>query len=647
MRIIKKFSGATMLALRVVAFYAVFGLMWSMADETLFKAVIGQFMPFEHVLRYKDLVFVLASAAILFFVVRQTLQEQARLKQSLAETEQRWNFALEGAGEGVWDWNLETDEVIRSGQWFKIFGYAEHEVHGTSAGGRALMHPDDLPQAIAELDAYLQGQVPSYSAEYRLRCKDASWKWVHSRGMVVSRAPSGRPLRMIGIHADVTERKRNEEEVYRLAHYDTITGLANRVQFRTRLEQSLEIAQRSGNKLALMYLDLDRFKEINDTLGHHIGDQLLKEVAQRLRHCVRAADTVARLGGDEFTLILGGQTHPEDGARAAQCVLQQMMQPFVIAGEALHVTASIGITVAPDDGTDTDTLLKNADQAMYAAKALGGNQFHFFTASMQEASVRRMQLIADLRTAIAEQQFELHYQPIKELATGLIHKAEALVRWNHPQRGLVSPVEFIQVAEECGLIIDIGQQVFVMAADQALEWRGAAPDFKLSINISPVQIRHRGQRTDWLSHLTSIGLPGEAVIAEITEGVLLDAEDNVQSRLGGLLNAGIRLAIDDFGTGYSSLAYIRKFDISYVKIDRAFTQDIEPGSDNLVLCEAIIVMAHKLGMKVIAEGVETQQQHDLLLAAGCDFGQGYFYSRPVAASIFEKSFLSLPAAAQA
>jgi diguanylate cyclase (GGDEF)-like protein/PAS domain S-box-containing protein len=630
----RTFRKQHLLASRVSLIYLAFGTLWFLATYAVFSRN-GGYDRLDASMHLSYLAFVAVSAVLLYLLVRRIFLQQSRLEESLRISEARWKFALAGAGEGVWDWNIETDEVFRSGQWFKIYGYASSEVGSTAADGRQLMHPEDVPRAVDEIKAHLQGLSDIYSSEYRMRCKDGSWKWILSRGMIVSRAPDGKPVRMIGTHTDISERKRYEEEIFRLAHYDKVTGLANRVLFQHRLQQNIQIAKRSGQSLALMYLDLDRFKEINDTLGHEMGDRLLESVASRLKECVRSSDTVARLGGDEFTIILNHQNRLADVEIVAQEVLDQLAQPFLLAGEEMYVNASIGITVSPEDGSEAEELLRNADQAMYAAKSLGGNSFHFFTASMQDASLKRMHITADLRTAIAQDQFELHYQPIVHLASGAITKGEALIRWNHPEKGLISPADFIPIAEEKGLIVEIGNQVFLKASQQVRQWREKIPGFQLSINKSPVQLKQNRNNLDWLRHLQEINLPGEALAIEITEGVLLDASENVVSLLRGFHEAGVHIAIDDFGTGYSSLSYIKKFHIHFVKIDKSFTSGLKPGSENLALCEAIIVMAHKLGMKVIAEGVETEEEHHLLRNAGCDYGQGYFYSRPVPAERFE------------
>jgi len=412
--------------------------------------------------------------------------------------------------------------------------------------------------------------------------------------------------------------------------------------FYERLAQEMKKSRRVGLPLALLFLDLDHFKDVNDTLGHCKGDLLLKEMAQRLLNCVRNTDTVARLGGDEFTIIVAELQEQDSIERLAQDILNQLTKPFELAGEIAYVSVSIGITLYPEDTDDIDVLIKNADQAMYAAKDQGRNCRHYFTISMQEAALTRMRLINDLRNALVERQFRLAYQPIVELSTGSIHKAEALIRWQHPTRGLISPADFIPVAEATGMIIDIGDWVFREAAQQAAQWRIKHHEqFQVSINKSPVQFQKEGNgHLAWFEHLRELGLPGESVVIEITEGLLMDAGALITGQLLAFRDAGIQVSLDDFGTGYSSLSYLKKFDIDYLKIDQSFTRNLSPDANDLALCEAIIVMAHKLGIKVIAEGIETQEQCDLLMAAGCDYGQGYLFSKPVAADEFEKLLAS-------
>ncbi|HZW25090.1 MAG TPA: EAL domain-containing protein [Gallionella sp.] len=432
------------------------------------------------------------------------------------------------------------------------------------------------------------------------------------------------------------ERKRAEDLIWHQANYDSVTGLPNRRLFRDRLEQEMRKTDRNRQTLALLFIDLDRFKEVNDTLGHDVGDLLLIDAAHRISECVRSSDTVARLGGDEFTVIL---PHLNDAGRSEQVaehIIDALAQPFQIGGETVYISASIGITLYPGDAAGIEGLLKNADQAMYVAKNSGRNCFSYFTSRMQEHAQHRLHLSRDLRNALPAGQMELFFQPIVDLRSGDIVKAEALIRWRHPERGMVSPAEFIPLAEEVGLIGEIGDWVFREAAGWMKRWheRGYSCT-QVSVNKSPGQFVVEERHSGWLSHLDELGLPGTCLVIEITEGLLLDARADVTGKLLQFRDAGIQVAIDDFGTGYSSLSYLKKFDIDYLKIDRSFVRDLATDPNDLALSEAIIVMAHKLGLKVVAEGVETTEQRDMLTAAGCDYVQGYLYAKPMPAEEFD------------
>jgi len=445
----------------------------------------------------------------------------------------------------------------------------------------------------------------------------------------------------LGIFSDISEIKRLDQIIWKQANFDYVTELPNRNMFHERLEQDLKKAQRKGDKVALFFIDLDHFKEINDSLGHGMGDILLKDAAKRLRNCVRETDTVARLGGDEFTVIVNNFENEQIIGRIAQNILDKLAMPFYLDHESAYISASIGITLFPDDATSIDALLKNADHAMYAAKNEGRNRFHYFTPAMQTAAESRRRIANDLRAAIAGNQLQLYYQPIVELATGAIHKAEALLRWRHPEKGFISPEIFVPIAEETRMIVEIGDWVFRQAAKQVAIWQAACDrGFQISVNKSPVQflIENRAN-SSWIEYLRDHQLGEHSIVVEITESLLLDANERVKKRLLEYRDAGIEVAIDDFGTGYSSLSYLKKFDIDYLKIDKSFVHNITPQSNDRVLCDAIISMAHRLGIKVIAEGVETEAQRALLMAAGCDYAQGYYFSRPIPAPEFEKLLL--------
>ena len=463
--------------------------------------------------------------------------------------------------------------------------------------------------------------------------------------MEMLRAPyfgvDGKPLGLIGIGRDVTVKKQADEQKkevdeknYQLANYDTLTGLANRHMFREKLKHEIPHADRARLSLALLLIDLDQFKEINDTLGHLVGDLLLVEAARRISACTRESDTVARLGGDEFTVILSRVKDAKDVELVAQKIIERLGEPFQLGESVVYVSASIGITMYPQDATDVEELLKSADQAMYVAKRQGRNRFSHFTQSLQTAAQERLHMITDLRAAIQENQFHLHFQPMMDMATGHIRMAEALVRWDHPTRGIIMPMDFIPLAEETGLILQIGDWVFHEAARWASRWNELfSGGFQVCVNTSPVQFRAESAASQikWIEHLQSHNIPGKCMVVEVTEGVLLNADGDSLKMLANLRNANIQIAIDDFGTGYSSLAYLTKFDIEYLKIDKQFIHSLSKDVRDTALCEAIIVMAHKLGLQVIGEGVEHHLQDEILDKAGCDFVQGYLYSRPIPA----------------
>jgi len=471
--------------------------------------------------------------------------------------------------------------------------------------------------------------------EFQARGGDGTVRWMEMHATPL-RDSEGGVSALLGIVRDISDKKHSAELIWKQANFDLLTGLPNRYMFQDRLAQELKKAQRAGTLLGLLFIDLDYFKEVNDTLGHETGDSLLIAVAQRISACVRESDTVARLGGDEFTVILPTLVDAAAAEVSAQNIITRLGEVFTIRGEAIVLSASIGITYFPADAMTVDGLLKNADQAMYVAKRQGRNRVGYFTATLQEEAQNRLRLINDLRGALAAGQFRVYFQAVVDLTTQRICGAEALLRWQHPKRGLVSPAEFIPLAEETGLIIGIGDWVFREAARWAKRWvdRSGA-DFQVSVNNSPVQFRDPGLLLAWPQFLDEIGLAGRNMTIEITEGLLLDADAGTTSVLGRLRNSGIRVSIDDFGTGYSSLSYLHKFQIDTLKIDQSFVRNLPTEAGANALSESIIIMGHKLGLNVVAEGVETAAQRDFLITAGCDSAQGYLYSRPIPPEEFD------------
>ncbi|WP_422126664.1 putative bifunctional diguanylate cyclase/phosphodiesterase [Thioalkalivibrio sulfidiphilus] len=565
---------------------------------------------------------------------QQTAEANARLR----DLEERWRFALDSAGAGVWDLDLSAGKILLSVRCKHMLGYEEHEIGTSAEEWQALVHRDDAPALIAACQRLVDGEVQSFTHEHRKRCKDGSWKWVQARGMVAARDENGAPTRLIGTYIDISERKRAEEIIQQQANFDPLTKLPNRRLFLDRLDQQIAKCQRTGAALALLLIDLDEFKEVNDTLGHDVGDVLLQEAARRISGCIRDTDTVARLGGDEFTVILSDLTGKAHVEEIAQKLISRVAEPYYLREGVAHISASIGITLYPGDAEDMGELMKHADQAMYSAKRLGRNRFCYFTHALQEAAQKRLRLSRELRQAVNQGQFEAHFQPIVELASGRIQKAEALLRWQHPERGLVGPEEFIPLAEDTGLIEGVGDWVFREAVRRARVWRDRfGTDIQVSVNMSPVQFRSEGaERVEsWLYHLEEMGVRGEQIVIEITENLLLHAHDGVTRQLFRFRDAGVQIAIDDFGTGYCTLSYLKQFPIDYLKIDRSFVRNLENDPNDVALSKAIIVMAHELGLKVIAEGVESEEQRRLLSEAGCDFAQGYLFARALPVEDFE------------
>lgn len=417
-----------------------------------------------------------------------------------------------------------------------------------------------------------------------------------------------------------------------LAQHDSLTDLPNRLLLSDRLAQSISLAERARQKVALLFLDLDGFKHVNDCLGHTVGDRLLQSVAQCLRSCVRSSDTVSRQGGDEFVIMLPQITHARDAACIADKVLQAIRQPHHLAEHDLHLTASIGIVSYPDDGADAETLLKNADFAMYQAKDAGRDNYQFFKPDLNLRAIERQSLQSSLRQAVQHQEFSLHYQPKLSLQTGAIRGVEALIRWRHPQTGLIPPEQFIPVAEECGLIVPIGRWVLREACRQARAWldAGLAP-MNVAVNISSVELRTKGFIAGLRAILAETGLDPDRLELELTETFLMQDSLSTAAVLGAIRNLGVHLALDDFGTGFSCLSYLKRFPIDVLKIDRSFVRDLATDADCAGIVSAVISMGKNLNMRVIAEGVETRDQLEFLQEHSCPEGQGYYFAQPMVA----------------
>jgi diguanylate cyclase (GGDEF)-like protein/PAS domain S-box-containing protein len=551
---------------------------------------------------------------------------------ALERSEERFRRIVHSAEEGIWEINALSCTTFVNPKMAAILGYSIEDMLGQPL--TAFMDAEGHAQLERNIARRQEGIAERH--EFKFLNKEGQAVWTTMATNPIFDA-GGRYMGALALVTDITTSKQTTELIWHQANYDTLTGLPNRHMFMDRLQHDIRKADRNGAFLALLFIDLDHFKEVNDRYGHAKGDLVLVETARRIASCVRGSDTLARLGGDEFTVILAGLDHVGSVERIARTMLSLLALPFDLHGEKVFLSSSIGIALYPPDASDLDTLVEHADQAMYASKNAGRNCFSYYTPELQAEAMARQSITTDLRAAIAAQQFEILYQPIVSLQTGAVHKAEALLRWRHPTRGLLSPAAFIPFAESNGLIVEIGDWVLHQAAIQVQRWqRLIDPSFQVSVNKSPVQFRRDADLYQGLiTHLDALGLPSNSIVIEITESVLMDGVETVIERLRQYRAMGLQVALDDFGTGYASLSHLKRFDIDYVKIDQSFIATLEDDDGDLALCEAIIVMAHKLGLKVVAEGVETKVQRALLVDAGCDYAQGYIFARPMPAAEFE------------
>jgi diguanylate cyclase (GGDEF)-like protein/PAS domain S-box-containing protein len=559
---------------------------------------------------------------------RRTTQDALVHSESrLRISEERLALALYSGGDGLWDWNFPTGQVWYSERWQTLLGYEPGEIQPHINSWKDLTHPDDRSQDEAHIRAHFEGRAEFYACERRVRIKSGDYKWVLSRGRIVEFDGRGAPQRLVGTDIDITERKSSEQHIAYMARHDMLTGLPNRTVFHEHLEQRLAEVRRGRGQAALLCLDLDRFKSVNDTLGHPAGDELLRQVASRLKTAVREDDVVVRLGGDEFAIIVSHLDHVHQSGVLAQRVIEALGQPLDLGGRLVTIGVSIGIALAPTSGDTPDILFKNADLALYRAKATARNSYRFYEAGMDASVETRMQLELEMREAILCGGFSLHYQPILRLADHRIAGFEALMRWAHPTRGMIAPDTFIPLAEETGLIITLGSWALQEACREAASW---PDDLRISVNVSAVQFQHPGLEQSVVLALAASGLAPQRLVLEITESVLIQDVEAVTVCLHRLKRLGVGIALDDFGAGYSSLSYVRRFPFDQIKIDRSFISDIsDPVAASIV--RAIVGIAAQLGASVTAEGVETTAQLEQVRREGCTAAQGYLISRPLTA----------------
>jgi diguanylate cyclase (GGDEF)-like protein/PAS domain S-box-containing protein len=577
----------------------------------------------------------------------KTQLSHKRAENALRESEERYALAARGANDGLWDWNLVADIIYFSPRWKATLGYQDHEIGSSPDEWFGRIHESDRDLVKRRIADHQNGSLPHFESEIRMLHKDGTYRWMLSRGVMV-RDESGKPLRMAGSQTDITEGK----------VADPLTGLPNRLFFIERLLRLIEQRKRRTDALfAVLFLDLDGFKMINDSLGHIVGDKLLISVSKRLLDCLRSNDlvaradepfTVARLGGDEFAILLDHLNSAEDAKAVADRLMQELNRPFELDEKEIFTTVSIGIALSSSGYLYPEEFLRDADTAMYRAKSTGKARSEIFDADMRATITSRLQLETDLRHALHRKEFRNVYQPIVLLATGQVAGFEALLRWQHPERGLLGPAEFIPVAEETGLIRDLGWWNLREACRQICEWKNRLSGFSdliMSVNLSVKQFQQANLVGDIRKLLQELSLPAETLQLELTESSVMTDPHTAISMLEQIKAQGICLAIDDFGTGYSSLSYLHRFPLNTVKIDRSFTSTMGNGGDGIQIVKTIMPLASNLGFDVVAEGVETQEQVRLLKELKCKYAQGYYFSKPLTAEAAEEFLAAQPSLA--
>lgn len=548
---------------------------------------------------------------------------------ALRESKARYERAINGTNDGLFDWDLQTNQVYFSPRWKSMLGYAENAIDDEPETFFRHVHPDDAEQLRKSIASHIEQPGQYLVSEHRMQHKDGNYRWVQCRALAIDETGAGRATRLSGSQTDIHLRKLAEQQLVFETLHDMLTRLPNRNLLLDRLQHSIELAKRHRSGLCgLLFLDLDGFKLVNDSLGHPVGDQMLVACGQRLGRALRATDTLARFGGDEFAILVDNIKDREEAVVIAQRIQQDMQQPFKIVEGDLFVGASIGITLSTHNYSRAEDMLRDADIAMYRAKMSGKGQHVLFDVSMREDVAKRLKLETQLRQAVERQEFVIHYQPIINLQAGELSGFEALIRWNHPDLGLVQPNDFISLLEESNLIVPVGEWLLINActALKSCHREGYTPS--ISVNISAVQLRKRGLVSAVSQALAVSGLAAQYLTLEVTESNIMQNEELAHEMLTEMKQLGVKLAVDDFGTGFSSLSYLKRFPWDYIKIDRSFVRDIVIDQQDAAIINAIIVMAHNLNIEVIAEGVENAEQLNFLVGHAVNSAQGYFLARP-------------------
>lgn len=568
--------------------------------------------------------------------LQEKFNELQNKEQDLQISEERYRLALEGSRDAIWDWDIKRSKSFISERWRQMLGYEEEDLRVNQLTWKELIHPDDKERAFKAQQDHLSGKTSFYTSEYRLKMKNGEYKWIMVRGKAL-RDSDGNPIRIAGSQTDISERKYFEERINFMAYYDSLTRLPNRASFEKNLKESLEKSNGKNLRGAVLFLDLDNFKTVNDTFGHVAGDELLKNVAGLLKGFETDNIKVARFGGDEFTIMVHDIKNDDFVRDLASNIVKALNRSWTIKDKRFYNSVSIGVVFYPDKGCDVQTLLSSADCAMYSVKRSGKDNYGIYSSRMNDKLIERINIESNLRQALSNEEFTIYYQPLVNQKTGRFIGAEALIRWKHPSLGMISPGDFIPIAEETGLIVPIGEWVLREACKQNKKWQDMGyRDFDISVNISVNQLKQPDIVERIRTILDETGLKAQNLCLEVTESIAISDIDFAVKVLESLQGIGVNIALDDFGTGYSSLSYLRKLPINIIKIDSSFVKELGENDHANAITEAIISIAHNLNAKVVAEGIEMIVQNEFLKHKGCDMAQGYLFSRPLPLDEMEK-----------
>jgi len=614
---------------RIVFIYTLFSVLWILFSDSILEFFIKDPLKMSLIQTYKGLFFIAVTSVLLFILIRRQMQQLYAMQKKIKEKQQRLECVLQGADLGYWDWDYASNKQWVNDRWLEFLGLSRTDIEEDITDWSQRIHPEDMSIAQQAIQSTIKDAEP-YTIEFRMRHANGEWVWIEGSGAVVTWDEADKkPLRLAGTHRDISERKKAQEEIRHLALQDSLTKLPNRYYLKQHLARVVEEERKS----AFLFLDLDFFKNINDLYGHSVGDTVIQEAARRFQVCLHEGDFIARVGGDEFTIV----TYDIEGLSAlSQRLIDALIEPFSIVDEKVTLGVSIGIALCPEDGSCFEELFKNADTAMYAAKNSGKNCFMFYTTSMTHDILLSTTLDKEIKKAIENDEFTLHFQPLIDIQSDDIIGAEVLVRWQHPEKGLIFPGDFIARAEETHAIIPLGELIFKKALHQIQLWNEKALFHGIiAINISSIQIEHEAfiHRVEALCNECKIH--ASRIELEVTESFIMKNPEQSAQTLQKLKSLGFGISVDDFGTGYSSLSYLKTLPIHKLKIDRSFIKDLPQDKDDRAIVRAIISLAKNLELEVLAEGVETKEQKKFLVENWCDSAQGYYFAKPMSAQDFE------------